>query len=273
MLRQQHLRADLSDRGEIRCVDPHRQGRGARRTGAHRFAGHLRRNRRRQRGRRRARAPARRLDVSRRRQRLRAGVPWHRESAAPLNSTQPRAPNGVANSSGAVGRYLLTQANQDIWGRSPDPVYPYRGPQQTFGVVEFRDGAVPARHAPRRHVVPEHRARRNRRRAEAREQLAGRRAASDRRSPGGSRRDRRDSSPTHRRKSCRTATTASTRHYVRQRRRPASAHVYRINDYTKRGLPDALAVNAQASSRRLAPPVSPGMQPYLSSRSSAARRG
>jgi glucose dehydrogenase len=57
-----------------------------------------------------------------------------------LNSKQARAPNGVANSSGVVGRYLLTQANQDIWGRCPDPVYPYRGPQQTSGVVEFRDG-------------------------------------------------------------------------------------------------------------------------------------
>jgi choline dehydrogenase-like flavoprotein len=57
-----------------------------------------------------------------------------------LNSKQDRAPGGVANSSGAVGRYLLTQSNQDIWGRSPVPAFPYRGPQQTSGIVEFRDG-------------------------------------------------------------------------------------------------------------------------------------
>ena len=57
-----------------------------------------------------------------------------------LNSRQDLAPAGVANSSGAVGRYLLTQANQDIWGRSPVPSFPYRGPQQTSGIVEFRDG-------------------------------------------------------------------------------------------------------------------------------------
>lgn len=58
-----------------------------------------------------------------------------------LNSAQERAPNGVANGSDAVGRYLLTQANQDSWGLMPDPVYPYRGPQQTAGIVERRDGS------------------------------------------------------------------------------------------------------------------------------------
>lgn len=57
-----------------------------------------------------------------------------------LNSAQPTAPRGVANSSDAVGRYLLTQANQDIWALTRDPVYPYRGPQQTAGLVELRDG-------------------------------------------------------------------------------------------------------------------------------------
>ncbi|MDB5946485.1 MAG: glucose dehydrogenase [Ramlibacter sp.] len=57
-----------------------------------------------------------------------------------LNSAQETAPNGVANSSDAVGRYLLTQANQDIWALARDPVYPYRGPQQTAGLVELRDG-------------------------------------------------------------------------------------------------------------------------------------
>jgi choline dehydrogenase-like flavoprotein len=57
-----------------------------------------------------------------------------------LNSKSERTPNGVANSSGAVGRYLLSQLNQDNWGLTRDPVYPYRGPQQTSGIVQWRDG-------------------------------------------------------------------------------------------------------------------------------------
>lgn len=57
-----------------------------------------------------------------------------------LNSAQEGAANGVANSSGDVGRYLLTQANQDCWGLTPEPVFPYRGPQQTGGLIEMRDG-------------------------------------------------------------------------------------------------------------------------------------
>ena len=57
-----------------------------------------------------------------------------------LNSAGERAPNGVANSSDAVGRYLLSQSNQDLWGLTRNPVYPYRGPQQTSGIIEFRDG-------------------------------------------------------------------------------------------------------------------------------------
>lgn len=57
-----------------------------------------------------------------------------------LNSKQEAAPDGVANSSGSVGRYLLTQANQDCWGLTPEPVFPYRGPQQTGGLIEMRDG-------------------------------------------------------------------------------------------------------------------------------------
>jgi choline dehydrogenase-like flavoprotein len=64
-----------------------------------------------------------------------------------LNSAQETAPRGVANSSDAVGRYLLTQANQDIWALTRDPVYPYRGPQQTAGLVELRDGAFRSHYA------------------------------------------------------------------------------------------------------------------------------
>lgn len=57
-----------------------------------------------------------------------------------LNSSDEHVPNGVANSSGAVGRYLISQSNQDIWGLTREPVYPYRGPQQTSGIIQFRDG-------------------------------------------------------------------------------------------------------------------------------------
>lgn len=57
-----------------------------------------------------------------------------------LNSKQETAPDGIANATGNVGRYLLTQANQDTWGLTKEPVYPYRGPQQTAGLVEMRDG-------------------------------------------------------------------------------------------------------------------------------------
>jgi choline dehydrogenase-like flavoprotein len=58
-----------------------------------------------------------------------------------LNSAQETAPNGVANASDNVGRYLLTQANQDTQGLTRDPVFPNRGPQQTSGIEQFRDGS------------------------------------------------------------------------------------------------------------------------------------
>ncbi|MDO9708403.1 FAD-dependent oxidoreductase [Paracraurococcus lichenis] len=57
-----------------------------------------------------------------------------------LASKQPLAPHGVANGSDNVGRWLLTQANQDTQGLTPKPVLPYRGPQQTSGIQELRDG-------------------------------------------------------------------------------------------------------------------------------------
>lgn len=57
-----------------------------------------------------------------------------------LTSAQDGAADGLANSSNAVGRYLITQGNQDTKGVTRDPVYPYRGPQQTSGLIELRDG-------------------------------------------------------------------------------------------------------------------------------------
>lgn len=65
-----------------------------------------------------------------------------------LNSKQETAPNGVANGTDQVGRYLLSQYNVDVWGEVSDPVYPYRGPQQTSGIIEFRDGDFRKEYAP-----------------------------------------------------------------------------------------------------------------------------
>ena len=65
-----------------------------------------------------------------------------------LNSAQENAPSGVANGNDAVGRYLLSQWNIDVWGTVTDPVYPYRGPQQTSGITQFRDGEFRANYAP-----------------------------------------------------------------------------------------------------------------------------
>jgi choline dehydrogenase-like flavoprotein len=48
-------------------------------------------------------------------------------------------PQGVANSSGAVGRYLLTQLDVGYIGLARDPVYPYRAPVETAGIKELRD--------------------------------------------------------------------------------------------------------------------------------------
>jgi choline dehydrogenase-like flavoprotein len=45
-----------------------------------------------------------------------------------LNSATPRHPHGLANSSGLVGKYLMTQSNQAVFGRMQDEVRWYKGP-------------------------------------------------------------------------------------------------------------------------------------------------
>ncbi len=45
-----------------------------------------------------------------------------------LNSASTRHPNGLANSSGLVGRYLMTQANQAVFGTMEQEVRWYKGP-------------------------------------------------------------------------------------------------------------------------------------------------
>jgi len=57
-----------------------------------------------------------------------------------LMSRGPDAPNGVANSSGQVGRNLMDHPIQLSWALAETPVYPYRGPMSTSGVENTRAG-------------------------------------------------------------------------------------------------------------------------------------
>ena len=45
-----------------------------------------------------------------------------------LNSATSRFPQGLANSSGLVGKYLTVQANQAVWGLSEKEIRAYKGP-------------------------------------------------------------------------------------------------------------------------------------------------
>ncbi len=45
-----------------------------------------------------------------------------------LNSANDRFPDGLANSSGLVGKYLMAQSNQAVWGISDDEIRSYKGP-------------------------------------------------------------------------------------------------------------------------------------------------
>ena len=64
-----------------------------------------------------------------------------------LHSASERAPNGVANRSGAVGRHLMDHPIQLSWALANRPVWPYRGPISTAGIESQRDGPVRRRHA------------------------------------------------------------------------------------------------------------------------------
>ena len=48
-----------------------------------------------------------------------------------LLSATDRHPNGLANSSGLVGKYLMTQSNQAVWGYMDEPVRSYKAPPST----------------------------------------------------------------------------------------------------------------------------------------------
>lgn len=57
-----------------------------------------------------------------------------------LMSRRDATPNGVANSSGLVGRKLMPRVDRTFTALTPEPVYPYRGPGENGCVVDGRDG-------------------------------------------------------------------------------------------------------------------------------------
>ena len=63
-----------------------------------------------------------------------------------LMSRSERFPNGVANSSDAMGRYLMDHPVQLTRALAPVPVWPRRGPQEVSAIHEMRDGHHRRRH-------------------------------------------------------------------------------------------------------------------------------
>jgi len=57
-----------------------------------------------------------------------------------LMSRDDRRPDGIGNSSGQVGRNLMGQIDMASLCLTAEPLYPYRGPVMTSGIMEFRDG-------------------------------------------------------------------------------------------------------------------------------------
>lgn len=64
-----------------------------------------------------------------------------------LRSAQAHAPQGVANRSDAVGRYLMGQVDLDTRALTREPLYTYRAPTTTAGIQELRDGPFRRQHA------------------------------------------------------------------------------------------------------------------------------
>lgn len=53
---------------------------------------------------------------------------------------QPNLQQGVANSSGLVGRYLMDHCVRIAYGYADVPLYPFRGPLSTSGIESLREG-------------------------------------------------------------------------------------------------------------------------------------
>jgi choline dehydrogenase-like flavoprotein len=54
-----------------------------------------------------------------------------------LNSTSAAFPNGLANSSGVVGKFLMAQAGPVVWGRFPELIRQYKAPPACALTEEF----------------------------------------------------------------------------------------------------------------------------------------
>jgi choline dehydrogenase-like flavoprotein len=54
-----------------------------------------------------------------------------------LNSTSAAFPDGLGNSSGVVGKFLMAQAGPVVWGRFPEPIRQYKAPPACALTEEF----------------------------------------------------------------------------------------------------------------------------------------
>lgn len=64
-----------------------------------------------------------------------------------MSKNNPGWKNGVANSSGQVGRNLMDHVMYLAWGLAKDPIYAFRGPLSTSGIEAARDGAFRSQRA------------------------------------------------------------------------------------------------------------------------------
>jgi choline dehydrogenase-like flavoprotein len=58
-----------------------------------------------------------------------------------MSTNGGKTPNGIANSSGQMGRNLMDHPLYLAWALTPEPVWGYRGPLATSGIESLRDGA------------------------------------------------------------------------------------------------------------------------------------
>jgi glucose dehydrogenase len=58
-----------------------------------------------------------------------------------MSTNEGKTPNGVANSSGLMGKHLMDHPLYLAWAQAPKVVYGYRGPLATSGIESMRDGS------------------------------------------------------------------------------------------------------------------------------------
>lgn len=72
-----------------------------------------------------------------------------------LMSRTDALPNGVANSSDMVGRFLMDHVVQLSWAQAERPLYPFRSPLENAGIEAYRDGDFRREHSAFRIAVGE----------------------------------------------------------------------------------------------------------------------